>query len=198
VKPKDAQVFVDGYYAGVVDDFDGAFQRLHVRPGDHEIIVYLQGFHSLKQSLHVGRNQDVDIRDRLQPLAAGEQTEPPPQPVARPEPQAQPEPSERPRPLPRQRPVEQAPPAAPPQDEAVAESGEAFGSLVIRVQPSGADVLVDGERWQGPAGSERLVVQVSAGPHRVEIRKEGFVPFTTTINVRKGQTAPLNVSLPKE
>ena len=28
VKPKEAEVYVDGYYAGIVDDFDGTFQRL--------------------------------------------------------------------------------------------------------------------------------------------------------------------------
>ena len=28
VRPRDAAVYVDGYYAGVVDDFDGVFQRL--------------------------------------------------------------------------------------------------------------------------------------------------------------------------
>lgn len=30
--PKDAHVYVDGYYAGIVDDFDGTFQRLNVEP----------------------------------------------------------------------------------------------------------------------------------------------------------------------
>ena len=34
VKPKDAEVYVDGYYAGIVDDFDGTFQRLSVTPGE--------------------------------------------------------------------------------------------------------------------------------------------------------------------
>jgi len=28
VKPKEAAVYIDGYYAGLVDDYDGAFQRL--------------------------------------------------------------------------------------------------------------------------------------------------------------------------
>ena len=27
VKPRNAEVYVDGYYAGTVDDFDGALQR---------------------------------------------------------------------------------------------------------------------------------------------------------------------------
>ena len=35
VEPREAEVYVDGYYAGVVDDFDGIFQRLRVTPGRH-------------------------------------------------------------------------------------------------------------------------------------------------------------------
>jgi hypothetical protein len=35
VKPKQAEVYVDGYYAGIVDDFDGTFQRLRIEPGEH-------------------------------------------------------------------------------------------------------------------------------------------------------------------
>ena len=37
--PKDAQVFVDGNYAGIVDDYNGAFQSLDLAPGPHEIEV---------------------------------------------------------------------------------------------------------------------------------------------------------------
>jgi hypothetical protein len=36
---RDAQVFVDGSYAGVVDDFDGTFQRLNLVPGTHQIEI---------------------------------------------------------------------------------------------------------------------------------------------------------------
>src|SRR3954466_1797342 len=35
VKPKEASVYIDGYFAGKVDEFDGTFQRLHVTPGEH-------------------------------------------------------------------------------------------------------------------------------------------------------------------
>ncbi len=40
--PRFAPVFVDGYYAGEVDDYDGIFQRLNLEPGRHlvEIDVY--------------------------------------------------------------------------------------------------------------------------------------------------------------
>jgi hypothetical protein len=69
------------------------------------------------------------------------------------------------------------------------------GTLSIRVQPAGAEILIDGERWDGPSGDERLIVQVGEGRHRVEVRKEGYEPFTTEIDVRRGGTAPVNVSL---
>ena len=34
-----AQVFADGYYVGVVDDFDGTFQRLNLTAGPHRIEI---------------------------------------------------------------------------------------------------------------------------------------------------------------
>lgn len=39
VSPKETEVFVDGYYAGTVDDFDGMFQRLHLERGEHEVAL---------------------------------------------------------------------------------------------------------------------------------------------------------------
>ena len=68
---------------------------------------------------------------------------------------------------------------------------------MIRVQPADADVLIDGERWRGPGGDDRLVVQVTDGRHRIEVRKEGYQPFTTEVDVRGGESVPLNVSLPR-
>ena len=80
--------------------------------------------------------------------------------------------------------------------EAPPAAAQGFGSIAIRVQPLGADVLIDGERWQGPEGSAPLVVQVSEGSHRVEVRKDGYVGYSTDVEVRQGETSRLNVSLP--
>jgi hypothetical protein len=125
----------------------------------------------------------------MTPLSAGQTAEPPPRP-------ANPPPDEGnvgdQAPPPRRQVL---PPRAP-SEGAMSVEAQGFGSLVIRVQPSGSEVLVDGERWQGPEGSERLVIQLPAGSHRIEVRREGSVPFTTTIQVRSGETVPLNVSLP--
>jgi len=57
-------------------------------------------------------------------------------------------------------------------------------------------VLIDGERYTGPANpDERLIIQVAAGRHHVEIDHEGYARFITEIDVRASDTAPLNISL---
>ena len=188
VKPKEAQVFLDGYYVGIVDDFDGTFERLHFKPGDHELVLYLEGYQTVKQNVRLGQRQEGKVKFQMTPLAAGQTAEPPPQPKAPPPDEAYANDQAAPPRLP-------APQRAP-SEAALGVEAQGFGSLVIRVQPPGADVLVDGERWQGPEGLERLVIQVPAGSHKVEVRKEGSVPFSTTIQVRSGETVPLNVSLP--
>lgn len=47
VSPKEAEVYIDGYYAGVVDDFDGIFQRMHLESGPHRIEVRAPGYETL-------------------------------------------------------------------------------------------------------------------------------------------------------
>ena len=51
VTPRDTQVFVDGYSAGPVDDFDGVFQRLQLIPGQHEITLYLPGYRTYRENV---------------------------------------------------------------------------------------------------------------------------------------------------
>ena len=47
IKPREAEVYVDGYYVGIVDDFDGIFQRLHLDSGPHRIEVRAPGYETL-------------------------------------------------------------------------------------------------------------------------------------------------------
>ena len=53
VEPAKARVYVDGYYAGVADDFDGIFQRLSVSPGRHEITLKLEGYRTHRVRLYL-------------------------------------------------------------------------------------------------------------------------------------------------
>jgi hypothetical protein len=211
VTPKDAEVYVDGYYAGVVDDFDGVFQRLRVTPGEHELVVRRNGFHSLRENLYLTPDSTQHIKARLQPLAAGEPNEPPPAPVSPSADAGQPGAPGYPPNVPpmsrdpRRTPARRMPPPdAQPQPQEPAPPREsmpgdqmAYGALVIRVQPSDADIVIDGEHWDGPQGEERLVVQLPEGAHQIEIRKDGFTTYSNSITIRRGETSPLNVSLPR-
>ena len=72
------------------------------------------------------------------------------------------------------------------------------GTMAIRVQPAGAAILIDGEEWEGPGDNEQLVVQVAPGPHRIEVRRDGYRGYRADVDVRAGETSPLNVSLSRE
>jgi hypothetical protein len=63
------------------------------------------------------------------------------------------------------------------------------------VQPEDAEILIDGERWDSPAGQARLAVQLSPGRHHVEVRKPGFMTYSEDVLIRPGATLTLNVSL---
>jgi hypothetical protein len=57
-------------------------------------------------------------------------------------------------------------------------------------------VIIDGERWDSPEGGSRLIVQLLGGRHRIEVRKDGFKPYASSVDIRPGETQSLNISLP--
>lgn len=180
VTPPETEVYVDGIRAGVVDDFDGFSQRLRVTPGEHLIELYLDGHRPVSQKLLFQSGETYKVRHAMEPLPAGEAM--PPRPAAKasaPNLDALYDAFGKPR---------SNVPAAP--------AATGAGVLAIRVQPADATILVDGETWQG-SGGERLELQVSAGAHQIEVRKDGYVPFSTTVQAAPGQTTPLNISLTK-
>jgi PEGA domain len=212
VKPNKAEVYVDGYYAGIVDDFDGAFQRLHVMPGEHELELYLDGYRAVKQKVYLTADNTFKVKYNLEKLGGGEQAEPRPTPP-NPPPTAQGAPPMPPQGYPpAQQPPQRYPPSQPPRGPAGRRmppppppgadprggQQDAYGSLAIRVQPNDAEVSIDGEAWRAPGGQERLVVEVAEGSHTVEIRKSGYRTYVTQVDVRRGATTPLNVSLRSE
>lgn len=204
VKPNNAEVYIDGYYAGVVDDFDGIFQSLDLEPGQHTIELFLPGYRTVTQQIYLQPRNTFKVKYTMQPLQPGDAQ--PVRPVApatppqgygqQPPPQAG---------GPRRGPAQPLPPNAPPVPPAPPAPGEPgragaadYGTLALRVQPSDADVLIDGERWTGSQPGERLEVQLPAGMHNIEIRKDGYRAYSTDVTVRGGQTATLNVALTRQ
>ena len=86
VMPKDAEVYVDGYYAGHANDFDGVFKRLHVAPGGHSITFHLQGFRTVTENVFVRPDSTFKMNATMERLAAGETSAPVPSPIRSPGP----------------------------------------------------------------------------------------------------------------
>lgn len=199
IKPKNAQVYLDGYYVGVVDQFDGVFQRLDVQAGEHDLEVYEPGFHTYRQHVLFRPGQTIHLKGTMEPLPPGA----PPEPQPQPSPTAR-QPYGRPQygpPGPYRQPPPPGPgpgramPPPPPERGAAGSEGD-FGTLSIRVQPADAVVVIDGQRWDSPEGGARLLVQLAGGRHQLEVSKDGYRPYSSTIDVRPGETQNINVSLP--
>lgn len=62
--PRDAQVFVDGYYVGIVDDFDGVFQHINLMPGAHRIEIRPNGEPPIAFDVNVQPGQTITYRAR--------------------------------------------------------------------------------------------------------------------------------------
>jgi hypothetical protein len=191
VSPKEAEVFIDGAYAGQVDNFDGIFQHLDLAPGEHDLELYLPGYRSVQQKVYLQPGNTFRVKYALEKLQPGEpepaRPTPPPQPAQTQAPlQVQP-----PRPLPN-------PGGGSPRGGIVVNRDAGYGTLALRVQPADAEILIDGERWTGAPAGQRLEVQLADGVHNVEVRRDGYRIYSTDVTVRGGETATLNVALTRQ
>lgn len=183
VSPRNAKVYIDGYFAGEVDDFDGTFQRLNVEAGEHDLQLYLEGFQPYSQKVLFVRGRTLKLTHTMQPLAPGETAGPPPQP----------DPSTVRTRNGNNNVNARRAPQGPPRENRGPESD--FGSLLLRVRPQDAEVIVDGQSWAAPQGDDQMVIELAEGTHRIEVRKDGYQTYATTVQVRRGQTVRLNVGL---
>jgi hypothetical protein len=67
VKPENAEIYVDGRFVGIADNFDGFPSYLWLEEGSYEISLYLSGFQTVTRQLSVTPEAIVDIDDRLVP-----------------------------------------------------------------------------------------------------------------------------------
>jgi len=185
VSPRSAEVFVDGYLAGVVDEFDGIFQRLRLPVGGHRLTIYLEGHRTLNRDVYLAPGGDLHIKLAMEPLPPGEAAEPPPAPeeVVVPGPPAG-EPAGR---QPRE-PLEPAP----------AAQREFYGALSLRVAPPDAEILVDGAAPEIIRRDGVVVIRLSAGEHDLAISREGYQTYTEKVLIQRGRTLSLSVTLKNE
>jgi hypothetical protein len=185
VKPTKTLVYLDGYYAGIVDDFDGVFQRLYTAPGPHEITLFLEGYRTFTQHAYLTPDHTFKVRHQMELLQPGETSEKPPAPPPPPPPDQQTTRGPR---GPNSRRQE------PPADQQPAPHEQGRGTLELTLQPADAEVIVDGQSWQR-TGADHVTVDLAAGPHNLQIRKSGYVGYLTDVDIRPSETTTLDVNL---
>ena len=207
VKPNKASIYLDGYYAGVVDDFDSWYQHLYTSPGPHEVTLYLEGYRTYTEHVYLTPDNTFKLHYRMERLPAGVASErpapPPPPPQYQGPGQGAPLPGQgaplprgpygRRVPPPNYPPAPQGAPPAPPLPESAPTEGPR-GTLSLSVQPGDAEVLVDGAPWrvQSP---DRQLIELPEGRHNIQVRKSGFVGYLTDVQIHAGETTTLDVRL---
>lgn len=184
VEPEETKVYVDGYYAGVVDDFDGIFQRLHVTPGRHQLSFKLPGYQTHRVLVYVPADETLRIHHRMVKGAESQVTE---ESMVRPGDEAR-ERSARERYSLRRERVEE-------DDEEAEENEDDTGTLRLDVEPRDASVYIDGE-FRG-AGRELRRLELPPGRHRIEIVRPGFRTLERDVEVKSGRSEDLEIRLEK-
>lgn len=184
-REKGAAVYVDGFYAGIVDDFDNFFQSLPLPPGGHRITLYLEGFETADYSVYLRPGSTFTIHHVMVRVPPGMMSRRPElSPPVPPPPDGTYAPPSGASPLP-------PPPAtAPPVNIAT-------GWLDLEVQPAAAGVMVDGERWV-TSGEGTYELELPAGTHRLEVTAPGYRTYAGTIEVRTDERTPMRVNLSRE
>ena len=171
INPNAAEVFIDGMYAGRVDNFDGIFQRLRVRPGSHDLIVYMPGYRPVRERVFVRPDETRTINLSMSRLGRGERD------YGRPN-------YGRSYEVPRGG-----------WNSGWDNSPARLGTVSLGIAPYDADVWVDGRRFGRGGRNERVALRLDPGRHRIEVRRSGYRTYAREVNVTSGGTITLNVNL---
>jgi len=184
VKPKQAEVWVDGKYVAEARDLDGDPSYLWLKGGAHHVVLYKAGFRSFDEDVDVNVGMIRELKVKLEPGEA-----PPPVPAA-PEARSEPRPEST---EPHAEPAEPRAEGAKPRAEAAQPQGEPQGAVRLRIRPEDATVYVDGDY----RGSARALpgLRLSPGRHRVELVRPGFQPLEKEFDVEAGRTTDLALSM---
>lgn len=181
VQPEKTRVYVDGYYAGIVDDFDGLLQRLYLPPGRHEVTLKLDGYRNHTFKVYVPIDQTIKVHHEMV-RGAGEGTV---DVVGGPVDYARFDEREDRRYRDRDD-----------DDDDDGLDREDAGSLRLRIHPGDASVYVDG-RFHG-AARDLESLRLAPGRHRVEVVRPGFRTVEREVEVNKGRSTELDVELSKQ
>jgi len=187
VKPKKAQVYVDGRYVGLVKHFDGYPNYLWIGQGTHSLTFYHPGYQNLVRAIVVDSGHVLKLKESM---VAGEAVLPPPPPEASAVAQA---------------------PAAPASVSAPSRVAEGGGSAVtaandaradparmsLVVMPEDASIYLDG-RFLGSAreiSNLRAPLIIDAGEHLLQVVHPDYSTQKREFAADEGEEVSLEVDL---
>jgi hypothetical protein len=185
VQPEKTRVYVDGYYAGIVDDFDGLLQRLYLPPGRHDVTLKLDGYRNHTFKVYVPIDQTIKVHhDMVQGSGEGSVDV-----VGGPVDYARLEERDARR-------YDREDARRDDDDDDDGLDREDAGSLRLRIHPGDASVYVDG-RFHGAARDVESL-RLAPGPHRIEVVRPGFRTVERQVEVSPGRSTELEVELSKQ
>ena len=189
VDPEKTRVYVDGYYAGIADDFDGILQRLNVPPGRHDITLKLEGYRTQHFKVYVPVDDTIKIHyDMVR--GSGEATSeqfagPPDADYARVRDMSDED---------RRRGDDDGWRDDDDVDRPADRRDEGEdGSVRLSISPRDASVYVDGE-FRG-SGRDAASLRLRPGRHRIEVVRPGFRTIEREVEVERGQSTTVTFEL---
>lgn len=189
VRPKKAQVYIDGQRIGRVGRFDGYPSALWLEEGTYELVIYHPGYRTVHETVKVFSGVVIDFDHHMVP---GEST--PPEELV---------------PPPTAPPPEQVAEGLRPQEVAPRDGRETApremdlrhepARLYLTIEPRDASVYLDG-RFLG-TGDEladlRSGLMVNPGEHQLSVVRPTFESEELTVDVAAGEDLELAVRLRK-
>lgn len=190
IKPKKAQVYIDGQLIGKVGRFDGYPGVLWLEEGTYDLVIYEPGYQTLHQTVKVFPGAVIHLDQRMAEGVATPPEEivpPPTAPASSPAPASGPsrrlaavEPRSAPRDVPRDMDLRHDP-----------------GRIHLTVEPSDASVYLDGRFLGTGAELESLQagLMVNPGDHLLSVVRPSFESEELTLEVAAGQDLEMVVQL---
>lgn len=172
VRPRKAEVFVDGKYVGLAGQYDGWPTYLWLESGNHQVILHREGYETVVREIEIQADLVADLKVRM---VEGEATDP--ETLMPPEPEID------------TAVVEPGP--------AGAGAGDGPGRLRISVSPDDAVIYLDGHFFgiASELAHVRAGISIEAGEHKIEVVRPGYRSASRTIDVTAGGQVDLDVSL---
>jgi len=181
VKPKKAEVFVDGIYVGTAGKLDGYPSYLWMERGDHELIFYLPGYETVVRQVTAIPGGVIDLSFEM---IEGESRAPEEVSVRR---------GDEPAPAPLRSDAAEA-------YGTVVDARTEPGRLMVAIAPSDASVYLDG-RFLG-TGRElaglHAGLMVDPGSHQIEVVRPGYASQSRDFSVEAGQEIGVEVNLEEQ